>query len=82
MILSNGLTLKEGAPCTADETVKTKVQLWRFKRVEEGSSTADKLRTRWCGPVKGAFNVPNWADLTAVGAASNVAEGVIGVRMS
>lgn len=81
VVLSNGLTLKEGAPRTADEIVKTKVQLSRFKRGEEGSTTADKLRIRWCGTLKGTFKVPNWAGLTAVGSSSDVAEGVIGVQL-
>lgn len=80
MVLGNGLVLKEGAPRTADEIVKTKVQLSRFKRGEEGSTSADKLRTRWCGPLKGTFKVPNWAALTAVDSDTDMAEGVIGIK--
>jgi hypothetical protein len=76
-VLGNGLILKKGAPRSVDEIVKTKVQLSRFKRGEEGSTTADKLRTRWCVSLKGTFKSPDWASLTAVDSAGDVAEGVI-----
>lgn len=80
-VLGNGLVLKDGAPRTVDEIVKAKVQLSRFKRGDEGTSSANKLRTRWCGALKGTFKVPDWAKLTAVDSTSDVADGVIGTRV-
>jgi hypothetical protein len=80
--MGTGLTLKKGEARTMEELQEATVQLSRFTRskLADGSSTKDKLRDRWCAPLKAKFQTINWSKLMSAESESDIATMTVGVQ--